>query len=556
MTLDYNAAILTKNILPGARRKDDLYPPDRSGANDLLKRLPLYPFLFILDVILTPLAHNLNRLDPSQALRPLLILWLAAAGILLLFYLLFRDWQYAGYLVFLICLFLFSFAYLNRFLQVQLLNFGKALDERVFLLICATLLGMLAVKGVWIRLGGRTGLTAYLNLLIVVMLLVPTYELVSGLIREPLKAIENPGNAQTGSGGMPLDCSSTPDIYYIILDGYGRADSLADLYGLDNQPFLETLSRKGFYVATESYTNYTQTIFSVPAALNFNFIDPPGKGVSGSNYFTDMISHNEIMATLKRCGYQTVAIESGFYFTDHPEVDIFLARSIGTNEFEDLLLADSPVDVLSSELNLEPPENSYAAHRQRVLYSFKELGKLPQMTGPKFVFAHIISPHPPFVFDKLGQPIEPKPGYYIGDGDDYRGTLEEYLAGYPEQVQFVNQKIEQVIDAILANSAQPPVIIIQGDHGPGSRLDWGSPQRTCLWERTPILNAYYLPEGGDSLLYPSISPVNSFRVVLNKYFGTNLPLLPDDTYFTSHRLERQAIDITAQRSSLANCDLP
>jgi len=116
--------------------------------------------------------------------------------------------------------------------------------------------------------------------------------------------------------------------------------------------------------------------------------------------------------------------------------------------------------------------------------------------------------------------------------------------------------MEQVIDTILANSSQPPVIIIQGDHGPGSRLDWDSPQRTCLWERTPILNAYYLPEGRDSLLYPSISPVNSFRVVLNSYFGTNLPLLPDDTYFTSHRLERQAIDITAQRTSRANCDLP
>jgi hypothetical protein len=79
---------------------------------------------------------------------------------------------------------------------------------------------------------------------------------------------------------------------------------------------------------------------------------------------------------------------------------------------------------------------------------------------------------------------------------------------------------------------------------------------TCLWERTPILNAYYLPGGEDRWLYPSISPVNSFRVVLNAYFGADLPFLPDATYFTSHDLERQAIDITAERSSRANCNLP
>jgi hypothetical protein len=84
-------------------------------------------------------------------------------------------------------------------------------------------------------------------------------------------------------------------------------------------------------------------------------------------------------------------------------------------------------------------------------------------------------------------------------------------------------------------------------------LDWDSPANSCLWERTSILNAYYLPGDGKNKLYPSISPVNSFRIVLNTYFGAELPLLPDRTYFTSHRLEGQAIDITEKRSSRQNC---
>lgn len=521
-----------------------------------MKRLVLYPFLFVLYVILAPLAHNQDQLDPSMALMPLMVLWLVAVGGLLLFYLLFRDWQYAGYLVFLLTLYFFAFGYLNRFVQDQLAIFRIKLDERVLLAICAALLGIFAIKGVWARLGGRTWLAPYLNLVVALGLLFPLFGLFSGFVDGPVQARDVSNTTGTGSAEMSLDCSNTPDIYYLILDGYGRADVLEDLYGLDNQPFIKYLQRKGFYVASESYTNYIQTIFSIPSSLNFNFIDPPGESVSGQVYFSGLMRDNDIMAALKKCGYRTVAIESGYFFTDHPEVDVYLTHSIGQNEFESLLLADSPIDVLADDLNLEPSEHSYEAHRQRVLYSFEKLGMLHRMKGPKFVFAHIISPHPPFVFDQSGRPIEPERSYYLGDGDDYQGTLEEYLAGYPAQVQYVNRKLERVIDSLLANSPAPPVIIIQGDHGPGSQLVWDSPGQTCLWERTPILNAYYLPGEGGRTLYPSISPVNSFRVVLNTYFSAGLPLLPDNTYFTSHDLERQVIDITAKRSSLEDCNLP
>ncbi len=521
-----------------------------------MKRLPFYPFLFILYVILDPLARNLDQLDPALALRPLVGLLLAVAGGLSLFYFLFRDWGYAGYLTFLISLFFLAFGHLNRFVQDQLATFGLNLDERIFLAICAGLLAIFAIKRVWARLGGRTWLPPYLNLAIALGLLFPLYGLLSEYIRDPFHARNVSRVTQTSFGEVWVDCSHTPDIYYIILDGYGRADMLADLYGLDNQPFLEYLEGKGFYVAAGSYTNYIQTVFSVPSSLNFSFIDPPGEGVNGRLYFSGLMRNTDIMAVLKRCGYTTVAIESGFSFTEHPEVDLYLARGIGPNAFESLILADSPVHILADDLQLVPSEYSHEAHRQRVLYSFETLETLYKMDEPTFVFAHIISPHPPFVFDQSGRAVNPRHGYYIGDGDDYLGDFGDYLQGYAGQVQFVNQQLGRVIDSILENSSTPPVIILQADHGPGSRLVWDEPAQTCLWERTPILNAYYLPGGGDRALYPSISPVNSFRVVLNAYSDAGLPLLPDATFFTSHRLERQAIDITTKRSSKANCYSP
>ncbi|HSU72625.1 MAG TPA: hypothetical protein VLJ21_02140, partial [Candidatus Binatia bacterium] len=41
------------------------------------------------------------------------------------------------------------------------------------------------------------------------------------------------------------------------------------------------------------------------------------------------------------------------------------------------------------------------------------------------------------------------------------------------------------------------------------------------------INAYYFSDGDYSGLYENITPVNSFRVVFNKYLKTNYSLLPD-----------------------------
>ena len=60
-----------------------------------------------------------------------------------------------------------------------------------------------------------------------------------------------------------------PDVYYIILDAYGRADSLKTFYGYDNTPFLQALEQRGFYIARHSRANYDQTPLCLASALNF-----------------------------------------------------------------------------------------------------------------------------------------------------------------------------------------------------------------------------------------------------------------------------------------------
>jgi len=521
-----------------------------------LKRLAFYPFLFPLYVVLNPLIRNIHQVDPAQALRPLMVLWAIGAVGLFLLYLVVRDWQYASYLLFMGVFFFFFFGYINRFTRDLLWIYGRIIDEEIFLVVCVCLFGVLLYKGVWRWLGGRGRLVLYLNVVAIIWLLFPFANLAVQAASET-EGFDLPSDAGNNyPDGIRLDCTETPDIYYIILDAYGRADMLQELYGFDNTLFLDMLRQQGFYIADGSYTNYIQTIYSIPSSLSFDFIDPPGGGVSGRLYFSNLMRNDNVMSVLKQCGYRTIAFESGYFFTERPKVDVYLQPGVGETQFEDLLLADTPLDVLGDELNLEPAGYSYEGHRQRVLYSFEQLGNLYAVPGPKFIFAHIVSPHPPFVFDGDGRPVEPGYSYNIGDGDDFQGSLEDYRSGYRIQVQYVNTRLVQAIQSILENTGSPPIIVVQGDHGPGSMLVWDSPEKTCLWERTPILNAYYLPGGASSELYPSISPVNTFRVILNTQFGANLPLLLDATYFTSHQLERQVIDITSQRASRDHCSPP
>jgi hypothetical protein len=125
--------------------------------------------------------------------------------------------------------------------------------------------------------------------------------------------------------------------------------------------------------------------------------------------------------------------------------------------------------------------------------------------GPKFVYAHFMVTHPPYVFN--------------ADGTfNYHENDQALVPEYIDQVKILNRQLTTIIDSILKRNASNSVIIVQADHG--SHL-------LNVNETFTIQNNYYFPDLDYSLLHQNISPVNSFRVVLNKYFGQQLPLLED-----------------------------
>lgn len=145
-----------------------------------------------------------------------------------------------------------------------------------------------------------------------------------------------------------------------------------------------------------------------------------------------------------------------------------------------------------------------------------------QLPGPKFVFAHVETPHGPYVFDEDGT-FQQEDAYYRGE---YYSAINDSYGdmGYIKQIEFMNSRLESMIEKILRESKTPPIIVIQGDH---SIEEFGT-----IEDRMKILYAIYLPDGNYSAFYSSITPVNTFRNVLNECFGTDYTLLEDHSYFS------------------------
>jgi hypothetical protein len=324
-----------------------------------------------------------------------------------------------------------------------------------------------------------------------------------------------------------------PDVYAILLDGYPRADVLDYAFDIDNSDFVEALEDRGFEVADASHSDYLWTHVSVPSALNMAYVEqiPAMRDVIDGHAprqptLRRTVGDNVVFDTAREYGYTAVAIGAGFEEVAPRQADVYLDGG-QLNEFELGLLTSTWT---GSILNVVAPDFASSQLRQRVLHNLDALSDIAATRGrgPALVFAHVPAPHQPAVFASDGSPVEvPITGSFFADSPRERGEAkDEFLARYRDQLPYLNGRILAAIDGILAESAQPPVIVLFADHGSASEVDWNTtdpmdadPAR--LLERTGILFAAHTP--GRGRLYPDdVSPVDLFRLVFDAYIGTSL----------------------------------
>lgn len=479
--------------------------------------IPWYFIVFSAYPVLALLAFNIGQVKLGSGWRPLLLSVLLGGLLFLLTFLFMRDVYRAAFLTTLLLALFFSYGhiYMMLLLQWEKVNFTP------YLLAAWLILAILFV--IWAtrpRFTFRDTVLA-LNVVSLGLAITSLAQLISGVPNgnahyvaaknAPVQQLTRPQNA--------------PDVYYFILDSYGRDDLLKQAYGYDNSAFIQGLEDRGFYVAECSQSNYIRTEISLGSSLNMMYLqdlDPAFEPRSTRRgVLWDSLKHSAARYNFESMGYKTIGFATGFAWNELEDADIFYTPdsfSAGMTEFEVLFLRTTLARYIDDLGWVDPDQIMGQNFRDRTMNVFDKVDDIARMPEPTFAYIHMISPHPPFVFGPNGELTDPAD--FWNENRDYPASL--YAKGYQNQLTFINRKMLEAIDAILANSATPPVIVIQGDHGP-----WLQTKE----KRMQILNAYYLP-GNNDKLYSNVSPVNTFRLIFDSYFGGNYDMLPDISYFS------------------------
>ncbi|MBN2226943.1 MAG: hypothetical protein JW763_06230 [candidate division Zixibacteria bacterium] len=490
-----------------------------------------HPFLFAVFPVLFLYAQNVDDMLWDRTVFPIIVNLIVASGLILLLTRLLRDYFKAGLVTTLLYVFFFSFGHIVTALYKASMKYFD-LDigwSKLFLLPWLVLL----ICAVWYVIRTKRDLLTIskgLNFIGLVLVLIQFFQIGRAMVLREWNDL--PPHDIT----YQVTCPDHPhDVYFIYLDGYARADVLRELYGYDNDAFLSFLRDRGFYIADSSHSNYCQTVLSATATFNMKYLSDLGDLDPSSDDrvpLTKRFWNNDVMTLFHDMGYARVAFTTGYESTELRDVEHFLAAAWGADEFQNILLSTTPLDLILGE-----SYSGYDMHRKRVTNVLDHLTGDFGVASPKFVFAHIVSPHPPFVFAFDGEPRHPDRVFSLSDGSHYYdigGDTLSYRYGYLGQLRHINMRLEGIIDTLLDRPPErQPIIIIQGDHGPGSELSWVGAAQTNLKERLSIFNATYYPDHQYQGLYPSITPVNTFRVLLNTYYGASLEILPDHSFYST-----------------------
>jgi len=485
-----------------------------------------HPWLISAMVIVTLGTRNVNWVTPGDVLVVLGQAWLAVTVGFLGLLLLRRSARHAA----LVCswMSLLGFYYGSLFDRLRMLPAGdSAILCHVVLLMIG--LGLAAIlwwlPGEWKRFSTFVSLTATIVLTV--------FSVNFGLVLS--RQLPSHWSDLAKTIPLPTEVASPdeghPDIYYLVLDGYGRDDVLQKYYGFDNAEFLDGLRQRGFYVADKSSTNYPATVFSLSSSLNMRYHEPINRH-DGLKLLSEMVWTHEVGLRLRERGYKLVHFNTYFPPTACSNIaHVSLGEQTqlpgGSRMLMQFLIGRSAWRFVNGG-----GYDMFVAQHRRAL---AELPDVPALSGPKFTFFHLIAPHPPFVFDREG-----RTNWNIDQTN---------RNSYVDQVVYINREVTRAIDAILAKSTVPPIIIVQADHGAGycpAKPDSTDPDADYVQERVPILNAYLVPEAMRQKLYPTITPVNTFRLLLTECFGFDYPLVPDRNFMFHLGSSETFGDITAK----------
>lgn len=508
------------------------------------------PIIFVLYVVLNFFAANPFLISIKSFADAFIMVSFIAITIQVVSWVYLRDKTRAGIATTFFMLTFFSFAILEQtalsFVSVSKINRDLGLVS--FFVLIVILLG-LVYYGLKRDKSELSLLSTFLVLFVGVLPIMPVMTITNynwqlhnliSLDSENAEQIQQPIGKQL------------PDIYHIILDGYGREDVLRNNYDYDNAEYIAGLQSLGFTVRDDCHTNYIWTAFSVASMLSLDYV--PQMNVDSEiakQMLARRLEEYGVGNLLGQAGYDYYEISSPVPTTKASDFMNIYKTNSSVSKY---ILYGTPLKYCYGPMSAAGDNEIYNFWRSDIIRRLDIISNLPSNANrPLFAYCHICMPHPPFVFDALGNPVNPPRPFSFNDCNDWiaqEDAEDEYRKYYPQQLAFTNTIIKETVNDIILKSQKPTLIIISSDHGPRVLIDQTSLEKSQCHEAIPIFLAYKLPKGDNLNLDDVKSPVNLYRMILNHYCETNYPLLEERLYYTNWPGKLKNYDISYRLQGL------
>lgn len=490
----------------------------------------LHPALFGAFPVLSLWASNADEVTFADVRRPLLMSVAGCLALLLVMRGITGDWRRAGLGAAAWAVLFFTYGRVFGVLEGRTALGRELADDRLLMPIWLTLaiISMFAARRVSRPV---EGVTRALNLVALAVLVIPLATVVPRTIGSGGRSQQD---AEPALRLPARRADEQRDIFYLVFDRYPAERTLREQFGFDNRRFMRALRRLGFYVADESLANYPGTTLSLASSLNMRYLDdlddPSGRNAASWAPAYTILKDHSVGRLVKNQGYRYVHIGNWWEGTRTSPLADVVYQYDSLSEFSRAFVNTTFLSAASRRGRLFGGGfGDRRGHWDRVRFQLSKIREARSLAGPTFVFAHLTIPHEPYVFGRDGS-------FQDLAVERRKGLRRAFI----DQLQWLNGEILALLRELAAGpTVRRPVIVLQSDEGPHPHLWTGPELGRHPWSRASdgelgtklrILNAYYLPGADNPPLYPSISPVNTFRIIFRLYFGARVRTLPDRTY--------------------------
>ncbi len=322
----------------------------------------------------------------------------------------------------------------------------------------------------------------------------------------------------------PSEQKNKTDIYYIVLDEFAGFKSMREYWDYsDTDKFKEFLVSRNFVVYEDSKAGANSTLHQLFTRLNYQET-PYELTQENMDIWFEGIADNRVMKFMKDQGYSTITfnemsyaytsaqkmqnVDYSFDYEDVPAADL----GVFFDNFGILVADNTMINVFSKYYK----RSGSSQHSNMIFYTTRKIGDLREIPSPKFVYVHLIFPHLPYMFDQDGNVNLPE----VYTNYDY------YLGNYKFAVKLAMEMVDNILSEY--SPTQPPVIILQSDHGFRNLKDKNTDvQPLPDYPREFGLNILYarlMPGYEASYSTQEQNPINTFPIIFNHLFHANIPL--------------------------------